>query len=375
MNKFKCPHCGREVEVSQALTHQIEEEVVESLKVKHSEDISAAIAEAEQTALRKLDQKYLQEIKDAQIEANEEKERSRKLLTELEKLNDEIRLMRRKDEERELEMKRKLADEEESIRRDATKIERESANMDILELKKKLEDTQLALSDAQTKAKQGSQQLQGEVLELELEEKLRSNFVYDEIYAIGKGVQGADVLQTVKNPTGKVAGIILWETKRAKWTPSWIAKLKEDGRKNDATMVVLVSESLPKDIEYFKYLSGVLVCSNLYAIQLASLLRRSLMLIASAKFSVENKDENLQILYEYIQSDAFRHRFEAFADGIKAMEEDLLTERRSMERIWKKRETQLKRMQLNTSRMFGELQGVMQGSLPDIKTLSLDSGE
>ena len=99
------------------------------------------------------------------------------------------------------------------------------------------------------------------------------------------------------------------------------------------------------------------------------------MQIAVAKSGALHKDEKLQMLYEYIQSDAFRNRFEAFADGVKAMEEDLLTERRSMERIWKKRETQLKRMQLNTSRMFGELQGVMENSLPDIKTLKLDSGD
>src|SRR3990167_1734664 len=99
------------------------------------------------------------------------------------------------------------------------------------------------------------------------------------------------------------------------------------------------------------------------------------MLIAQAKSASINKDEKLEMLYDYIQSDAFRHRFESFSDGVKAMEEDLLTERRSMERIWKKRETQIKRIQLNTSRMFGELQGVMGNELPDIKTLTLESGE
>ena len=167
----------------------------------------------------------------------------------------------------------------------------------------------------------------------------------------------------------------MWETKRAKWTPSWIAKLKEDGRKNNATMVVLVCENLPKEIENFSVTDGVLITSVPYCIALAGILRRNVMHIAQAKSASVNKDEKLEMLYEYIQSDAFRHRFEAFADGVKAMEEDLLTERRSMERIWKKRETQIKRMSLNSSRMFGELQGVMGNSLPDIKTLKLESGD
>ena len=182
-------------------------------------------------------------------------------------------------------------------------------------------------------------------------------------------------MQKVRNQNGKLAGVILWETKRAKWTKFWIPKLKEDGRKNDATMIVLVCENPPSEIDNFKVIEGVIVTSITYCLSIASVLRRNLMLIAQAKSASVNKDEKLEMLYEYIQSDAFRHRFEAFADGVKTMEEDLLTERRSMERIWKKRETELKRMQLNTSRMFGELQGVMDNKLPDIKTLELDSGK
>jgi len=240
---------------------------------------------------------------------------------------------------------------------------------------KKNDDMQKALDEAKAKGTQKSQQLQGEVLELDLEDKLRNEYVYDVIEPVGKGVQGADVLQKVRNKAGKVAGVILWETKRAKWSPSWIAKLKEDGRKNDATVVVLVSENLPNDITHFKILNGVVVTSIPYSLPLAGVLRRNLMLIAQAKTVAANKDETLEMLYDYLQSDAFRHRFEAFADGVRGMQEDLLTERRSMERIWKKRETQLNKLSLNSSRMFGELQGVMDDKLPDVKTLKLDEGK
>ena len=372
---FKCPHCGEQIEISEALTHQIEEQVLESLKVQHQKELLEVSKKAEDEAFEKLRKDFDLQIGRLEKEKEEEVIRNNKLLKELEQMNDQMRMLRRRDEERELDMKRKLAEDEEKIRKEASKQEREAVSLEIAELKKKNDDMQRALEEAKAKGTQKSQQLQGEVLELDLEEKLKNAFVYDEITPIGKGVQGADILQNVRNQNGKLAGVILWETKRAKWTKSWIPKLKEDGRKNDATMIVLVCENPPAEIDNFKVIEGVIVTSITYCLSIASVLRRNLMLIAQAKSASVNKDEKLEMLYEYIQRDAFRHRFEAFADGVKAMEEDLLTERRSMERIWKKRETELKRMQLNTSRMFGELQGVMDNKLPDIKTLELDSGE
>jgi len=372
---FKCPRCGEQIEISEALTHQVEEQVLESLKLQHQKELIEASKKAEDEAFEKLRKDFDLQIRRLEKEKEEEVIRNNKLLKELEQMNDQMRMLRRRDEERELEMKRKLVENEEKIRKEASNQEREAVSLEIAELKKKNDDMQRALEEAKAKGTQKSQQLQGEVLELDLEEKLKNAFVYDEITPIGKGVQGADILQNVKNQNGKLAGVILWETKRAKWTNSWIPKLKEDGRKNDATMIVLVCENPPSEIDNFKVIEGVIVTSITYCLSIASVLRRNLMLIAQAKSASVNKDEKLELLYEYIQSDAFRHRFEAFADGVKAMEEDLLTERRSMERIWKKRETELKRMQLNTSRMFGELQGVMDNKLPDIKTLELDSGE
>ena len=372
---FKCPHCGAQIEISEALTHQIEEQVLESVKLEHTKEVEAASKKAQAETFLKIKKDFEFQLNRLKEEKEEEVVRNNKLLKELGEMNDQMRLLRRKDEERELEMKKKLAEDEEKIRHDASQKEREVLSLEIAELKKKNEDMQKALEEAKAKGTQKSQQLQGEVLELDLEEKIRNSFVYDEVNPIGKGVQGADILQTVRNQTGKVAGAILWETKRAKWTPSWIPKLKEDGRKNDATMVVLVCENLPPQIDHFKVVEGVVVTSIPYSLAIAGILRRNLMLIAQAKSASINKDEKLEMLYDYIQSDAFRHRFESFSDGVKAMEEDLLTERRSMERIWKKRETQIKRIQLNTSRMFGELQGVMGNELPDIKTLTLESGE
>lgn len=137
----------------------------------------------------------------------------------------------------------------------------------------------------------------------------------------------------------------------------------------------MLSVNLPKDITDFKLIEGVVVCSYKYALPLASILRRSVLHIAFAKQTAENKDENLEMLYEYLQSEAFRHRFEAFAEGIVNMESDLDYERRAMERVWKKREVQIKKMKINAARMYGELQGVVGNALPDIKTFSLPQGK
>src|SRR3989344_2578659 len=357
---FICPHCKKEVEISQALRHQVEEDLRKNL---------------EDSIKKELEEKTATEVKDLKRQLIEKDEKVNELREQELKLREERRKLEEKEKDLKLDLQRQLDEERRKIEEAVLKNALEEHRLKDLEKDKKLQEALEKVKELQTQMQQGSQQTQGEVLELDIEEKLRSTFIYDAIVPIGKGVQGADIIQKVKNQSGKLAGIILWETKRAKWPPSWTPKLKEDGKKNDATMVVLVSENLPKDIEFFKVVDGVLITSITYAIPLANILRRNLMFIAAAKSGSEHKDEKLEMLYEYIQSDAFRHRFEAFADGVKAMEEDLLTERRSMERIWKKRETQLKRMQLNTSRMFGELQGVMDNKLPDIKTLELDSGE
>ena len=137
--------------------------------------------------------------------------------------------------------------------------------------------------------------------------------------------------------------------------------------------MVLVCKAPPKEIETFQLMDGVLVTSNTFAMPLAGILRRWVLQIAVTKQTAANKDEKLEFLYEYLQSEAFRHRFESFAEGVKAMQDDLESERRSAERVWKKREIQIKRMLLNASRMYGELQGVMGNALPEIKVLSLPS--
>ncbi len=241
---------------------------------------------------------------------------------------------------------------------------------------KQIDDLRKALDEAQRKASTtGSQQLQGEVMEVDLEEKLIKNFPTDLIDPVAKGVKGGDILQTVRNSSGKIAGSILWETKRANWAPSWLPKLREDSRKVGASASILVSEVMPKDIKNFGFVDGILVTSYSYAIPLAVMIRRSIMQVAAAKSSVANKDEKLERLYGYLQSDTFRHRFEAYAESIVEMQQDLDTEKRSTQRSFKKREMQIVRALENISDVWGELQGIMGSALQEIKILSRPDGK
>lgn len=370
-NTITCSECGKEIEITEALTHQLEEQIAKDLKTAHLKQLADATKKAEEKALKKVTEELELKMRDGENEKEELKIQKQRLQEELLQTKKEKRELKEKTEQIELENQKKLNEEIQKIREEAMKTAHDKSQGEILELKKQLEDTQKSLKEAEYKASQKSQQLQGEVFELNLEKELREAFIYDEISEVGKGSQGADIIQKVKGQSGRLAGIILWETKRAKWSPSWLPKLREDGRKSEASVCILVSDTMPKDVRTFAFMEGVVVTCMECVLPLASLIRRSILQTAVAKDAALHKDEKLEMLYEYLQSEAFRHRFESFAEGVKEMQSDLDTERRSMERIWKKRETQIKRMSINASRMYGELQGVMGNALPEIKTFAL----
>ena len=370
-NKFKCKNCGAEIEVTEAIRHEIEENLIRSIESKHKDELEEAIKKTEEKAALKAQEAIENQLKDLRKENEEEKERNRELNKKTGDLLEELRGLRRRDQDRDIETKKKILDMEEKIRLEVAKSADEKSNLKIAELEKKLVDTEKSLIEAQKKTRQGSQQLQGEVLELDLEERLKNTFHNDEIEPVGKGISGADVIQKVKNNQGRIAGIILWETKRAKWSPSWLPKFREDARKANASVAVLLSDELPKGVDSFEFTDGVLVTSYSYAMPLTFLLRRQLMQLAAAKSAAVNKDQTLEKLYNFFQSDTFRHRFEAYVEGVVEMQQNLESEKRSMNTIWKKREGQINKSLDNLTGLYGDLQGIMGKSLPDIKSLSL----
>lgn len=368
MNNVTCPNCGKIVKISEALLHQEREKIRLEEKSKYKEDLKKIEEEAEKRAEQKIKEELEFKIKDSQNELDEAKNRNRELQEQLLEMAKSIRMLRDQNEKRELENQKRLNEEVEKIKNDLSKSIKEKSDLEILELKKQLDDTKKSLIEAQRKAEQKSQQLTGEVLELDLEAQLKNTFTFDEFLPVPKGIEGPDIWQKVKNKHGQVAGSIIWEIKRTKaWSKSWLPKLREDGRRINASICILISDTLPDGINHYERIDGVWVSSYNLAIVLAKVLRESLLQIAIAKSSASHKDEKLQEIYDYIVSEAFRHKIESHFESVRCLREDLETEKRAMERIWKKREVQIQRLDRSMSQMFGEIQGIAGPALPPVK--------
>jgi len=375
INKIKCPHCGEYFEPSEAFKHQLEKELLESERSKHQKELEKVKTEAESTVAEKIKSEYELQFKQFQKDSEEEKERNKRLLKQLEGLNEEIRSLRRKDEERELEMKKKIADEEEKIREDSRKKTIEEHELKDKEKDKKLADALKQVEELKAKMERGSQQTQGEVLELEIEEILRREFPTDIIEEVKKGQRGADVLQRVIDKRNRDCGVILWESKNAQWSNAWIGKLKEDQRQAKADLCVLVVTDPPDGLETFMFQDGVWLVKRKMIVPLALALRFDLVRVNYEKLANVGKNEKSEILYQYITSTEFRHRIEAIVEAFGDMQSEMEREKRWFTTKWARQEKQLRKVVDHTQGMYGDLQGVIGKTLPDLKSLQLVEGE
>jgi len=359
-NTIKCPKCGEEIEVNEAIQHQIEERVLSSTKIKLQE-------EADKKASEKFDSK----ISIIEKEKEEEKERNKKLSSQIDELLTETRELRRKDEDRELEMKKKLFENEEKIRLEARKKSEEEHQLKDLEKEKLIDDLKKSLEDAQRKAQQGSQQTQGETLELTLESKLRSEFPNDIISEVKKGQRGADIVQEVVDKLNRKCGVILWESKNAQWSDGWIEKLKEDQRQAKADIAILISVNLPEGVENFAYKNGVWICGLTSFVALALAMRFNLVSIYHEKQTAVGVDEKMKVLYQYLTGNEFKHRVEGIVEAFSNMQDDLEKEKRWFSVKWARQEKEIRKVMDHTHGMYGDLQGVIGKSLPEISSLEL----
>ncbi len=310
------------------------------------------------------------EQKEAAIKQFKENELT--LRKEKNKLEDEKRNF-------ELEQQRKLDAAKKDIEKKVMEAEAEKFKYREAEYKKQLQSALDANEELTRKLEQGSQQLQGEVLELELEDILRGAFPHDQIEGIAKGTRGADVLQRVCTHTGHLCGTIIWEAKRAhNWSDKWLQKLKDDRLRANADIAVLVSTVLPKDShESFYIIGDVWVTSDQVVRPVAETLR--VILLESNKLRVANtsKNEKMEMIYNYLCSSNFSQKVRSVIEAFMTMKKDLDSEKNAMYKSWKKRESQLERVALSMSSMVGELQAIAQDSLPqldDIHQLSLPGG-
>jgi hypothetical protein len=213
-------------------------------------------------------------------------------------------------------------------------------------------------------------QLQGEVLELALEELLKTNFPFDTIEEVAKGVKGADCIQHVNNSLGQLCGKIIYESKRTKaFTNEWIEKLKKDMRAQQADIAVIVTETLPKEMDAFGFKDGVWICRFSDVKALSFLLRDSLIKIYGAIASQENKGDKMQMLYDYLTGNEFNQNVLAITEGFVALRDSITREKIQMEKMWKEREKQLDKVLLNTTHFYGSIKGIAGNAINDIKLL------
>ena len=362
-----CPSCGKKIPLTRALRTEIEASVKDEYERLLADEVERARKQAVRDAEKKSAHEFaaLTQELDAQAKDLERARQSELALRKRE------RDLERRQQELELTVARKLDEERNRVVVETESRLAEQHRLKDAEKERQLTDMRRQIEDLKRKADQGSQQLQGEAGEDQLESILRTTFPWDDIAAVPQGIRGADLHQTVVDARGSRCGAILWECKNAKnWSETWVAKLKEDQRTLRADVAILVTASLPKGCTHFTIIEEVVVTNFTCAAAVASLVRAQLLQLAQTRAAVVNKDQKLELLYRYLSGIEFRQRVEAIVEAFEKMREDLDQERRAAERQWAKRVKQIESVTFNIAGMYGDLQGLLP-TLPSIARLEL----
>ena len=418
-NDIKCPSCGTIIDVENVLAADIEQK----LQQQYQDKLQQSLHKVEDDKKKLLaDQALFEEKKKNQNEIFAQKlqqekqkleaelqEQLRKSITsdfenklrmlennnaeneeklkearkkELEFLQKEQQL-KNKEEELEITLQKKMQAERTQITEQVRTQEAEKNNLKETTYQLKLKELELQLDEQKKlademkrRAEQSSMQRQGESQEILLEEILKENFPFDIIEEVGKGVEGADCMQIIRNSAGTVCGRIIYESKRTKsWSNSWVDKLKNDKRNQSADAAILVTQAFPKDMDKFGEKDGIWLCGFSEVNSVAHLLRNGIIKVYEAYKAQEGKGDKMQMLYDYLTGNEFRGQIEAIMEGFMAMKQGITKERIQMEKIWKEREKQLEKVLLSTSGMYGSVKGIAGASIENIPLLDGDTTE
>ncbi len=404
-----CPQCRTEIKLTESLAAPLLEsirrdyeqrltqkdtEVARREKLLHERE--AGLQRAKETFDEQVNQKLQQERtriaaeeqKKAKLALGNDLEQRVKEITELQEVlrqrdvklaeaqKAQVEILRRerelKDARREMELtiEKRVQDNLAGARDKARKEAEEELKLKVMEKEQTISSMQRQIEELKRRAEQGSQQLQGEVQELELEEMLSSKFPRDTILPVPKGEFGGDVLHRVVGPLGQICGTILWESKRTKnWSDAWLPKLREDQRAAKAEIAVIVSQVLPKDVESFGIVDQVWVAHPKVALPVAIALRQTLVEISGARKASEGQQTKMEMVYQYLTGPRFRQRIQAIVEAFSSMREDLDRERKAITKQWSKREEQIDRVMQATVGMYGDLQGIAGKTLQEIEGL------
>jgi hypothetical protein len=361
------------VDAKNKLDEHVADQVEAQLKKDRTRIAAEEAKKARQAAASDLEQvsREMAELQDV-LKSREEK------LAEAQKAQADLIKKQREldDAKRELELtiEKRVQAGLDATRQQARKEAEDEQRLKVMEKELTIAAMQKQIEDLKRRAEQGSQQLQGEVQELELENLLRSKFPFDAIEPVPKGEYGGDVLHRVVGAGGQSGGTILWEFKRTKnWSDAWLVKLRGDQRTAKAEIGVIVSQILPKGVETFELVDGVWVTHPRAALPVAMVLRQSLLELALARQTTEGQQTKTDMVYQYLTGPRFRQRVEAIVEAFSTMQEDLDKERKVIMKQWAKREEQIMRVMGATVGMYGDLQGIAGKSLQEIEGLELPS--
>jgi len=410
---IKCPNCANVFDVEDVLSADVEQKLKQRYEKQLQESLSQINnekkkLEEDQKAFdekkKKENELFQQRLQQEKIKLESELQQQlrktiasdyenqlRLLKQSAEENEEKLKLSRQKEfeflkkeqeiknreQELEITLQKKLLEERnilvQQIRREEESrisLKETEYQLRLKELEKQLEDQRKLAEEMKRKAEQGSMQLQGEVQELLLEEMLRDYFPYDSIGEVGKGVEGADCIQVVRNHLGNDCGKIIFESKRTKtFNSGWIEKLKTDMRNKQADVAILVTQVYPKDMNCFGEKDGVWVCSFSEVIALTTAMRHTIIRISETKKAEENKGEKMQMLYTYLTGIEFRQQIETIVEGFLSMKNSISKERIQMEKLWKEREKQLEKVLLSTSGLYGSIKGIAGASIGEIPLL------
>lgn len=408
-SSIQCPSCGTTIDVNDILKHQLEDSIRKEFqqkanaqsrelelkneqfekaklefeaKKKQENELFAERLErekkiAEKDITEKLKTKLDEENKDRLLSMEKELSEKSEKLRELNKMEGEIAKLQRE----KLEMKEAIEAEAQKqlnatlvLERDKIRKQEEEKNeLKIKEYQKQSDDQKKLIEEMKRKQEQGSMQLQGEVMELAIEEWLANNFPLDSIDEVKKGANGADCLQIVNTRELQNCGSIYYESKRTKsFQPAWIEKFKNDIRTKRANIGVLVTEVMPAGMDRMGMRDGIWICTYEEFKGLSAVLRQSLIQVSQAVQAQENKGDKMSMLYDFLTSNEFRLQIEGIVEGFTQMQGDLDSEKRAMQRIWKQREKQIEKVVHNTLGMYGSIRGIAGNAVQTVRALELD---
>ncbi len=405
---INCPQCGSSIDVQDVLANRLEENIrkkyeeeLEKNKQQFREEekrltlekqifeekkkqenalfqqrLEAKLKEEKQLLEDQLKTKISQDHAEQYSALSKELAEKSEKIKELYKSKAEIEALKREKAEMkdaiEAELQRKLNETLHGERERIKKLEEDRNELKLRELKKQLEDQKKLTEEMKRKQEQGSMQLQGEVMELAIEEWLTAQFPLDGIEEIKKGVRGGDCIQVVNTHQTQQCGRIYYESKRTKdFQPSWIEKFKADMREKGADVGVLVTDAMPIGFERMGIKDGVWICSYDEFKGLCVILREMVIRLHTAVASQENKGDKMHMLYDFLTSNTFRMQVEAIVEGFSSMKEALESEKRAMQRIWKEREKQIDKVVTNTIDMYGSIKGIAGNAIQSVKALEL----